>query len=218
MKKNNLIYVIVSILMLSILLSCSNPLKKYEALKNPQVKTMADQKMLTVSIQGDPSTESQKALGALFGMFYNMKKVQQGLKLGAVRARWDFPADMPKDKWKGVYAIPLTDSVSDTQVTDKATGIEIKVETWKYGDVVEVLHIGPYSEEKPTVDKIMDFAKASGYKVVGPHEEEYIKGPGMIFKGDPKNYLTIIRYRVEKEGSPLGAGKSIRTTTQGGGS
>jgi hypothetical protein len=30
------------------------------------------------------------------------------------------------------------------------------------------------------------------------HEEEYIKGPGMIFAGNPETYLTIIRYPVQK--------------------
>ena len=32
----------------------------------------------------------------------------------------------------------------------------------------------------------------------GEHEEEYIKGPGMLSKGNPQKYLTIIRYRVKQ--------------------
>lgn len=36
-------------------------------------------------------------------------------------------------------------------------------------------------------------------RVVGEHEEEYVKGPGMLFAGDPEQYLTIIRLRVEKD-------------------
>ena len=34
--------------------------------------------------------------------------------------------------------------------------------------------------------------------MVGEHEEEYLRGPGMFSKGDPEKYLTIIRYRVKK--------------------
>ncbi len=44
----------------------------------------------------------------------------------------------------------------------------------------------------------MKFIKAQGYEVIGVHEEEYLKGPTMFSKGDPKKYVTIIRYRVKK--------------------
>jgi hypothetical protein len=31
---------------------------------------------------------------------------------------------------------------------------------------------------------------------MGDHEEEYVRGPGMVFAGDPRKYLTIIRLRI----------------------
>ena len=31
-----------------------------------------------------------------------------------------------------------------------------------------------------------------------PSREVYVKGPGMIFKGNPKNYLTEIQIMFEK--------------------
>ena len=37
-----------------------------------------------------------------------------------------------------------------------------------------------------------------GLKCAQPPREIYIKGPGMIFKGNPKNYITEIQMVVEE--------------------
>ena len=44
----------------------------------------------------------------------------------------------------------------------------------------------------PTIEKIKTFISERGYEINGDHEEEYLKGPGMFFKGNPKKYRTII--------------------------
>jgi effector-binding domain-containing protein len=72
------------------------------------------------------------------------------------------------------------------------------ITTWAYGDVAEILHVGPYNAEQPDIERLLNFISAQGYRLVGEHEEEYVKGPGMMFSGDPQQYLTIIRLRVEK--------------------
>ena len=71
--------------------------------------------------------------------------------------------------------------------------------TWEYGQVAEILHVGPYSEEEPTIRKLLDFIKNSGYATTGEHEEEYLKGPGTFSMGNPAKYLTIVRYRLKNE-------------------
>ena len=43
--------------------------------------------------------------------------------------------------------------------------------------------------------------KDKGYRILMPTREVYVKGPGMIFKGNPKNYLTEIQILVA-EGGP----------------
>jgi hypothetical protein len=74
--------------------------------------------------------------------------------------------------------------------------------TWEYGEVAEMLHLGPYDQEQPATQRLMDFINAQGYTIAGEHEEEYLKGPTMFSKGDPEKYATIIRYRVKKSGEP----------------
>ena len=43
----------------------------------------------------------------------------------------------------------------------------------------------------------MKFIADKGYVVAGPHEEEYLAGPGMV--AEPAKYQTIIRYQVKKK-------------------
>ena len=57
---------------------------------------------------------------------------------------------------------------------------------------------------EPDIQHLRAFIESQGYRVVGDHEE-YVKGPGMIFAGDPDTYLTIIRLRVEKRSDTSGA-------------
>jgi effector-binding domain-containing protein len=64
--------------------------------------------------------------------------------------------------------------------------------------VAEILHIGPYDREEPDIARLTGFIKDNGYSIIGDHEEEYLKGPGMFSKGNPEKYYTIIRYRVKK--------------------
>ncbi|HVN66873.1 MAG TPA: hypothetical protein VMT55_00750, partial [Candidatus Sulfotelmatobacter sp.] len=84
-------------------------------------------------------------------------------------------------------------------------GMTIQLTTWQYGTVAQILHIGPYDKERPDVDRLHEFIRANGYRITGMHEEEYIRGPGMFFRGNPEKYFTVIRYQVEKRDSTAAA-------------
>ena len=100
----------------------------------------------------------------------------------APRARWANPQGTPKDKWLGRYAVPVPQSV--TPHAARATeGLRTGVETWAYGDVAEILHEGSYGAEQPDIERLLRFIESSGYRVIGDHEEEYVKGPGIFFAG-----------------------------------
>jgi effector-binding domain-containing protein len=55
---------------------------------------------------------------------------------------------------------------------------------------VGLLHQGPYDELERSYAKLLDFIKHKGYEIQSPCREVYIKGACMIFKGNPKKYLT----------------------------
>ena len=65
------------------------------------------------------------------------------------------------------------------------------------GHGLTLTHKGPYNEVGPTYERLFKHAKEKGYRVVAPCREVYLKGPGMIFRGNPKNYITDVQILVE---------------------
>ena len=67
------------------------------------------------------------------------------------------------------------------------------------GRCVSLLHKGPYDQLGQSYAKVLDYARAKGYDIQVPTREIYHKGPGMIFRGNPKNYLTEIQFLVQAD-------------------
>ena len=59
-----------------------------------------------------------------------------------------------------------------------------------------LIHKGSYDQLGPAYEKAFRYAKEKGYAIASPTREVYLKGPGMIFKGNPKNYLTEIQLPI----------------------
>lgn len=179
---------VLGVLVLGLLAWSGQEAAAPEEPKVPRLRTIPDQKMLVVEAKGNPNVAGQSAFGLLFKTFFSLP----GVRMAAPRARWLGVTDTPMDQWIGLYALPLPDSV--TELPAGTTGV--RIETWKYGEVAEILHVGPYDQEKPAIDRLRAFIKEKGYRIAGPHEEEYLTGPGMA--AGPADYLTIIRYQVRK--------------------
>lgn len=62
---------------------------------------------------------------------------------------------------------------------------------------VALLHRGPYDTVGRSYEKVLAYVKEKGYQVALPTREVYLKGPGMIFRGNPKNYVTEIQIPIE---------------------
>jgi DNA-binding transcriptional MerR regulator/effector-binding domain-containing protein len=67
------------------------------------------------------------------------------------------------------------------------------------GPCIALLHKGPYEQLGRSYTKILDYIRGKGYEIVLPTREVYHKGPGMIFRGNPKNYLTEIQILIRGE-------------------
>lgn len=173
-------------------------LSKYEFLKEPRITKIPDQKMIQVVAAGDPNVVANKAFKLLFKTYFKIPGVSKSMKQ-APRARWAGDVNV-KSSWTGYYAMPVPAETASLPPIDPEPGYQVELTTWEYGDVAEILHVGPYAQETPTIEKLHRLVKQEGYEIIGYHEEEYLKGPGMFFKGDPEKYRTIIRYRVKKKG------------------
>ena len=62
---------------------------------------------------------------------------------------------------------------------------------------VSLMHKGPYDQLGRSYAKVLKHVRDHGYKAVLPTRELYLKGPGIIFKGNPRNYLTEIQIPVQ---------------------
>lgn len=161
----------------------------------PGLVDLPAQRMLVLASQGAPDKVAGPAFNRLFKTFRAQAARGEKRHMPAPRARWAVPQlDASKDAWIGTYGIPVTGEFPQPRDT------ALRLETWEYGLTAQVLHVGPYDAEDKDIAALKSFITANGMAVAGPHEEEYVKGPGMIFKGDPAKYRTLIRYRVERIG------------------
>jgi DNA-binding transcriptional MerR regulator len=65
------------------------------------------------------------------------------------------------------------------------------------GHCVSLLHQGLYEQLGQSYEKILTYIKSKGCDFEMPTREIYLKGPGMIFKGNPQKYLTEIQMLIK---------------------
>jgi DNA-binding transcriptional MerR regulator len=73
----------------------------------------------------------------------------------------------------------------------------VTVRELKGGKCLSLIHKGPYDKISESYKKLFTHLNERGLKKKLPTREVYIKGPGMIFMGNPKNYLTEIQIFIQ---------------------
>jgi hypothetical protein len=73
---------------------------------------------------------------------------------------------------------------------------DIRVQSLTEGTCAQVLHIGPYAAETPTVNRLRAFAAEKGYEFSGIHHEIYLSDPN---RTAPEKLKTILRYPVRPQ-------------------
>ena len=183
-------------------------LGSYLPLKEPRLSKRANERVLEVEFSGPADTVIPKAYSALFKAYFGLAGSPRGPAMKPPKARYEMKAvggeaadrrleALKAHPWTGSVAIPIPETLAVAERGPEASGMVARAATWEYGEVAEILHLGSYDTEPPTIKKLEDFIDSRGYRSVGDHEEEYLKGPGMP-RVSPKDYWTIIRYRVEK--------------------
>lgn len=64
------------------------------------------------------------------------------------------------------------------------------------GRCAYIVHKGPYEHLGRSYAKIMEYMQTKKYESQLPIREIYIKGPGIIFRGNPRKYLTEIQIMI----------------------
>lgn len=208
-----IVLIIVAVLLLAgmgffFMLVKGPAVSKYAHLHEPQISTVPDSTVLEVAFHS-PTDGLNEVFGFLFKSYLEIKGVpKMPWKMPPSAARYENELDFdmePKKReaafknmmWKGVAAIPLPADIT-TIPNIKHDKLSAKIITWEYGETAEILHIGPYEKEAPTVNKLKEYIENQGYEISGLHEEVYLRSPGTPFC-KPENYYTIIRYPVKKK-------------------
>ena len=73
----------------------------------------------------------------------------------------------------------------------------IKYSELKGGKAITVIHRGPYEEFSRSYQRLFEYCREHNLKTRLPLREQYIKGPGMIFRGNPRKYITKLMMLYE---------------------
>lgn len=109
-----------------------------------------------------------------------------------------------KDSWKWRMMIVTPDWVSDDMFEQAAAKAEkklgetpgsLRLERFDEGKSVQIMHIGPYSEEAPTIARLhKEFLPENGFAPNGHHHEIYLNDPR---RTAPEKLKTVLRQPVQ---------------------
>jgi hypothetical protein len=183
--------------------------------------------MLDLEVEPDETPETsqafQQAMMALYGASYTLKFMSKlrpenpiDYTVMALEGLWwtesgefDFSK---KEAWQATLMMMQPEHISVEmyeaalrQIAEKQAkkGEEnpaldrLRFERFQEGLCLQIMHIGPYSEEPRTIERMKVFAQESGYVYRGKHHEIYLGDPRLA---KPENLRTILRQPVEKAG------------------
>ena len=180
--------------------------KKVEIVDVPMMK------FLMIDGSGDPNTaqEYKDAVEALFAVSYALKfmvKKEKRVDYGVLplEGLW-WTDDMAqfsmenKDAWKWTSMIMQPEYVTEDFVSKALEQVKkkknppalpkIRFKRFHEGLSAQIMHIGSYSAEGPTIDRLHSFIKENGYELKGKHHEIYLSDPR---RSSPERMKTVIR-------------------------
>ncbi len=172
---------------------------------------------LLIDGAGDPNTsaEYKQAVEALYGLAYTLKfavKKAQQIDYGVMplEGLWWVP-DMAtfsverKDEWLWTMMILQPDFITTEQVeTARAATArkkdlpaldKVRFEVFHEGLAVQILHVGPYAAEGPTLERMHAFIRKNGWVISGKHHEIYLTDP---IRTAPDKLRTVLRQPIRQ--------------------
>ncbi len=184
--------------------------------KKVEIVDVPSMNFLMIDGEGDPNTSQayKDSVEALFGLSYAIKFM---VKKGDLRIDYGvlpleglwWGDDMSgfsvenKTAWKWTSLMMQPDLVTREMVEEATEQVRKKknpaalskarFESYTEGKAAQIMHVGPFSEEGPTVRKVHDFMEENGYKHSGKHHEIYLSD---IRRAAPEKWKTIIRQPI----------------------
>jgi len=173
---------------------------------------------LMVDGHGDPNTAQayQDALEALYGVAYKTKFLSKKLLtrdyvVPPLEGLWwaedmdTFTAGPDKDAWDWTMMIMQPEWISadlfgqavhDVRKKKLPSLPDLRLETYHEGLSVQIMHLGSYDDEAPTLERMHhEFIPQGGYEMAGKHHEIYLSDPRRVA---PEKLKTVLRQPVRK--------------------
>jgi hypothetical protein len=167
---------------------------------------------LMIDGRGDPNTATayKEAVEALFSLSYALKfmiKKELGIDYAVMplEGLW-WVEDMSrfslddKSAWQWTamimqpeYIVADLVEAARAQVAGKKklpALSRLRLETFHEGQAAQIMHLGPYAAEAPTIQKLHDFIAGQGGQRTGKHHEIYLSDPS---RTAPEKLKTVIR-------------------------
>ena len=195
--------------------------KELRHLYNPSAKKVVEvevpeMRFLMVDGEGDPNTSAayKEATEALYALSYALKfavKKEESVDYTVMplEGLWwmDEGADAledilaNRDKWKWTSMIMQPEWVTEERVERALASVgkkkelpaltRVRFEPFHEGRAAQVMHIGPYAEEGPTVESVDRYTRERGARRRVKHHEIYLSDPRRIA---PESNKTVIRH------------------------
>jgi hypothetical protein len=191
--------------------------RKVEVVDVPELSfLMVDGRIEKGRSPGD-SPAFLEAVQALFGASYTLKFQSKLRKKDAIdypvmalEALWwvedgQFELSQPDNwSWRALMMQPehitqdmLAEALEQLHKKKPSPGLErLRLERFREGLCIQTMHIGPYSEEPATVERLRAFAAEHGYTFANPHHEIYLSDPRRCA---PAKMKTVLRHGVEQQ-------------------
>ena len=178
--------------------------KELKHLYRPSVKKIAivdvqPMQFLMIDGHGDPNTSQayQEALETLYAVAYTLKfaskkQLQRDYVVMPLEGLWwvedmaEFSQD-DKDAWDWTAMIMQPDWISEEMVESAKEAAakkkdlpalpKLRFGTFPEGLSVQIMHIGAYADEAPTIARLHAFIAENGYQLAGKHHEIYLSDP-----------------------------------------
>jgi hypothetical protein len=189
--------------------------------KHPAIVEVPEFAFLMVDGRGDPNTSEayQQALEALYSVAYTLKfslkkaAAQRDFKVAPLEGLWWADEAAPsmaelqsdRDAWNWTMMIAVPDEVTAEEVAAAADAAArkrelpaaalLRLERLEEGLAAQIMFVGPYAEEAPTIELLHGFVAAQGHELRGRHHEIYLSDPG---RTAPERLKTVIRHPVRE--------------------
>jgi hypothetical protein len=186
-----------------------------------QIVDVPPMNFLMLDGHGDPNTARayQDAVEALYGVAYKLKfmsKKEKGMDyvIPPLEGLWwaadmeTFTAQRDKSAWDWTMMIMQPEWIGRAMVdeavrqVDKAKGLpalaKLRLEAYHEGLAVQIMHVGSYDAEGPTIAGMHAFAVENGYQLAGKHHEIYLSDPRRVA---PEKLKTVLRQPIRPRGA-----------------